>query len=168
MKNGYNGTARDVLWPVIANDLAYVAQYWNSTGFDLWEEVRGSSFFTTASQHRGACVEYKCGFYLVRVRTSVACGDPANLVHAALREGAVFSAAIGEICEYCDPVAQQVLCFMRKYWSEKNSHIISNSESIFFYHLPKPSSTKMHPPSQHGRATVWPRRQFHSCLHPQF
>ena len=50
--NGYTSTARDLVWPVIRNDLAYVAQYWNQTGFDLWEEVQGSSFFTVAAQHR--------------------------------------------------------------------------------------------------------------------
>ncbi|PNH41634.1 hypothetical protein VD0004_g5522 [Verticillium dahliae] len=44
--------ARDIVWPVIANDLAYTGQYWNSTGFDLWEEVSGSSFFTTQAQYR--------------------------------------------------------------------------------------------------------------------
>ncbi|KAH6691665.1 glucoamylase P [Plectosphaerella plurivora] len=44
--------ARDIIWPVIKNDLSYVGQYWNATGFDLWEEVSGSSFFTTQSQYR--------------------------------------------------------------------------------------------------------------------
>ena len=37
-------------WDVISNDLSYVGQYWNETGFDLWEEVLGSSFFATAVQ----------------------------------------------------------------------------------------------------------------------
>ncbi|EAQ86714.1 hypothetical protein CHGG_07967 [Chaetomium globosum CBS 148.51] len=50
--NGYKDTAKDVVWPVIKNDLAYTAQYWNETGFDLWEEVPGSSFFTIGSSHR--------------------------------------------------------------------------------------------------------------------
>lgn len=50
--NGYQSTANDIVWPVIRNDLNYVAQYWNQTGFDLWEEVNGSSFFTVASQHQ--------------------------------------------------------------------------------------------------------------------
>jgi glucoamylase len=45
-------TVSNVLWPIIHNDLSYVAQYWNQTGFDLWEEVEGSSFFTIAAQHR--------------------------------------------------------------------------------------------------------------------
>lgn len=53
VNNGYTSTAQSIVWPIIKNDLAYTAQYWNQTGFDLWEEVQGSSFFTTAAQHRG-------------------------------------------------------------------------------------------------------------------
>jgi len=53
LNNGYTTTAKDVVWPVIKNDLSYTAQYWNQTGFDLWEEVPGSSFFTILSSHRG-------------------------------------------------------------------------------------------------------------------
>ena len=72
VENGYSSTAERVVWPTVHNDLSYVAQYWywrttrnlgmpgrltgdgrNHTGFDLWEEVDGSSFFTVASQHRG-------------------------------------------------------------------------------------------------------------------
>ncbi|ORY65267.1 1, 4-alpha-D-glucan glucohydrolase [Pseudomassariella vexata] len=52
ISNGQEEKARDVVWPVIANDLSYTGQYWNATGFDLWEEVSGSSFFTTQSQYR--------------------------------------------------------------------------------------------------------------------
>lgn len=39
VSNGYTSTATSVVWPIIRNDLHYVAQYWNQTGFDLWEEV---------------------------------------------------------------------------------------------------------------------------------
>ena len=49
------GQLKDVktrIWPIIANDLSYVGQYWNQTGFDLWEETLGSSFFTVQNQHR--------------------------------------------------------------------------------------------------------------------
>ena len=73
VQNGYTSTASTIVWPVVQNDLNYVAQYWyvstscprgsiyskltersrNRTGFDLWEEVNGSSFFTIASQYRG-------------------------------------------------------------------------------------------------------------------
>lgn len=52
IKNGQSKTAKNVVWPVISNDLSYVGQYWNQTGFDLWEEILGSSFFTTQNQHR--------------------------------------------------------------------------------------------------------------------
>ncbi|KAA8571273.1 hypothetical protein EYC84_000600 [Monilinia fructicola] len=44
--------AKSVIWPIISNDLSYVAQYWNQTGYDLWEEVYGSSFFTFQNSHR--------------------------------------------------------------------------------------------------------------------
>ena len=52
IKNGQGKEAKVVLWPIIANDLSYVGQYWNQTGFDLWEETDGSSFFTIQNQHR--------------------------------------------------------------------------------------------------------------------
>ncbi|KAH8594506.1 1, 4-alpha-D-glucan glucohydrolase [Bisporella sp. PMI_857] len=52
IKNGKSKDVKNRIWPVIANDLSYVGQYWNSTGFDLWEEVLGSSFFTVQAQHR--------------------------------------------------------------------------------------------------------------------
>lgn len=40
------------IWPKIKIDLDFVSISWNNTGFDLWEEVDGSSFFTVAVQHR--------------------------------------------------------------------------------------------------------------------
>ncbi|KAF3007310.1 hypothetical protein E8E14_004704 [Neopestalotiopsis sp. 37M] len=50
--NGQVARAKTVVWPIVSNDLSYVGQYWNSTGFDLWEEVSGSSFFTVQNQYR--------------------------------------------------------------------------------------------------------------------
>jgi glucoamylase len=52
INNGYSSTASSLVWPIIQNDLSYVTEYWNQTGYDLWEEVDGSSFFTVAAQHR--------------------------------------------------------------------------------------------------------------------
>ncbi|CAG8976843.1 hypothetical protein HYALB_00012661 [Hymenoscyphus albidus] len=52
VKNGQSEKAKTIIWPVIQHDLSYVGQYWNATGFDLWEEVQGSSFFTTLSQYK--------------------------------------------------------------------------------------------------------------------
>ncbi|KAF9877776.1 glucan 1, 4-alpha-glucosidase-like protein [Colletotrichum karsti] len=96
VKNGYSSTASSVLWPVIRNDLNYVAQYWNQTGFDLWEEVQGSSFFTVASQHR------------------------------ALVEGSALARSLGLSCNACDAVAPQVLCFMGRFWSSSGNYMIAN------------------------------------------
>jgi glucoamylase len=52
MKHGQTKKVKNVIWPIISNDLSYVGQYWNQTGFDLWEEVNGSSFFTVQTSHR--------------------------------------------------------------------------------------------------------------------
>ena len=96
VNNGYTSTASSVVWPVIKNDLAYVAQYWNQTGFDLWEEVQGSSFFTVASQHR------------------------------ALVEGSALATLLGTTCSACDAIAPQILCFQQRFWSSSSGYIISN------------------------------------------
>lgn len=71
LTNGGSSTVTSMVWPIIANDLSYVGQYWNQTTFDLWEEVDGSSFFTTAVQHR------------------------------ALVEGTALSVQIGQTCPGC-------------------------------------------------------------------
>jgi glucoamylase len=31
--NGYSAYATDILWPIVRNDLSYVAEYWNQTGY---------------------------------------------------------------------------------------------------------------------------------------
>ncbi|RAK73005.1 glycoside hydrolase family 15 protein [Aspergillus fijiensis CBS 313.89] len=84
--HGQTALARANVWPIVRNDLAYVAEYWNETTFDLWEEVRGSSFFTTAVQHK------------------------------ALVEGQAFAEAVGEPCAGCAAVAPQILCHLQQYW----------------------------------------------------
>ncbi|ORY19259.1 1, 4-alpha-D-glucan glucohydrolase [Clohesyomyces aquaticus] len=81
--------AKEQVWPVVQNDLNYVAQYWNSTGFDLWEEVSGSSFFTTAVQHR------------------------------ALVEGSALAKKLGFSTANYDTQAPNVLCFLQTYWNGK-------------------------------------------------
>ena len=84
------------LIPIIEADLNYVQAYWNQTGFDLWEEVRGTSFFTTAVQHR------------------------------ALVEGAAFFASIGKPRPTFAATADSVLCFLQSYWNEERGFVISN------------------------------------------
>lgn len=34
-ENGQAETADSIIWPIVQNDLAYVAQYWNSTTFGM-------------------------------------------------------------------------------------------------------------------------------------
>ena len=80
----------DNIWPVVRNDLAYVGQYWNQTGFDLWEEVEGSSFFTLAAQYR------------------------------ALVEGGKLAAEIGKECRACAlQTSSAVLCLLQTFWNEQ-------------------------------------------------
>ncbi|KOS23231.1 Glucoamylase [Escovopsis weberi] len=93
--NGYQSTV-DSIWPVVRNDLNYVTQYWNQTGFDLWEEVKGSSFFTIANQHR------------------------------ALVEGANLAATLGQSGATYSSIAPQILCFMQTFWVSSGGYIDSN------------------------------------------
>lgn len=87
--HGQTSDAVNIMWPMIANDLAYVSQYWNETGFDLWEETDGSSFFTLAVQHR------------------------------ALVQGASLAKRLGRSCEACESQAPQILCFLQSFWNGK-------------------------------------------------
>lgn len=80
-------TVINIIWPIVANDLNYVAQYWNETGFDLWEEMDGSSFWATAVQHR------------------------------ALVQGVTFASSIGKTCSNCEAEASSILCFLQDYWN---------------------------------------------------
>ncbi|KZF25490.1 carbohydrate-binding module family 20 protein [Xylona heveae TC161] len=87
ISKGQTSTVQDIVWPIIQNDLSYVTQYWNQTGFDLWEEVSGSSFFTLNAQHR------------------------------ALVEGSTLASQIGKSCSYCDSQAPEILCFLQNFWN---------------------------------------------------
>lgn len=84
--NGARNQALTTVWPVISKDLAYTVRYWNQTGYDLWEEVNGSSFFTLSASHR------------------------------ALVEGAALAEELGQSCEGCAESAPQVLCFVQTFW----------------------------------------------------
>lgn len=68
----------------------------NDTGFDLWEEVSGSSFFTIANQHR------------------------------ALVQGSTLASSLGTSCPGCGAVAPQILCFLQSFWSSSSGYIIAN------------------------------------------
>lgn len=93
--------AKDKIWPVVRNDLTYVAQYWNETGFDLWEETLGSSFFTTAVQHR------------------------------ALVEGAAIGRRLGQPVSAYESQAPNVLCFLQSFWNGRHAVANTNTEEGF-------------------------------------
>ncbi|CAM1508813.1 Fc.00g025520.m01.CDS01 [Cosmosporella sp. VM-42] len=84
--HGRRSKAISKVWPVIEKDLAYAVKYWNRTGFDLWEEINGSSFFTLSASHR------------------------------ALVEGASLAKTLGKPCPDCAASASRVLCFLQSFW----------------------------------------------------
>lgn len=87
LESGGKAQVQSDIWPIVEKDLGYVTQNWNQTGFDLWEEVEGSSFFTVSAQHR------------------------------ALVEGVAFAEKLGETCEGCDEQAEQILCYLQDFWN---------------------------------------------------
>ncbi|KAN0140557.1 glycoside hydrolase [Lactarius tabidus] len=99
LSNGNITFLTDTLWPVIKLDLDYVAENWNQSTFDLWEEVNSSSFFTTAVQHR------------------------------ALREGSALAASIGESASFetYNTQAANLLCFLQTYWNPTAGYITANT-----------------------------------------
>jgi Glycosyl hydrolases family 15 len=110
--NKNNTKGPHALWPFIKLDLDYVATWWGQTtcvrfpnehplrahvfisSYDLWEEVRSSSFFTTAVQHR------------------------------ALREGATLAAKLGDSisADTYNTQATNVLCFLQVRRDSSISH----------------------------------------------
>jgi len=43
--SGHESEAKSTIWPLIKFDLEWVVENWESTGCDLWEEVRSDDFF---------------------------------------------------------------------------------------------------------------------------
>ncbi|RKF81064.1 Glucoamylase [Golovinomyces cichoracearum] len=96
INTNHKSTVTEFIWPIIQNDLHYIAQYWNKTGFDLWEEVEGSSFYTISAQYR------------------------------ALLEGSLLASLIGKTCPLCDSQAPQVICFLQNFWNSSGGYILAN------------------------------------------
>lgn len=87
LARGNTTLVADIVWPVIQNDLSYVALNWSEHTFDLWEEVDSLSFFTTAVQYR------------------------------ALKEGSILSQALGKSCPQCDSQSPLILCTLQSFWN---------------------------------------------------
>lgn len=86
----------NVYWPIIYNDLLYVAQYWNTTSYDLWEEVNGNSFFTTTAQHR------------------------------ALVQGTIWAERLNRTCEPCRQAPEIACFLENNFWNETGNYILAN------------------------------------------
>lgn len=87
ISEGQNGTIGATIWPILQNDLSYVTQHWNLSTFDLWEEVNGASFFTTAMQYR------------------------------ALIQGSQLAPDLNRSCDHCASEAPKILSFLQSYWN---------------------------------------------------
>ncbi|KAI0193802.1 carbohydrate-binding module family 20 protein [Astrocystis sublimbata] len=87
VSQGQKDKAKTVVWPIISNDLSYVGQYWNSTGFEVWEEVLGSSVFTTQNQLR------------------------------ALVDGKALAETLGVTCTGCDQAPQVACFLNQAFWN---------------------------------------------------
>jgi glucoamylase len=89
-ENGYQDAARNIVWPIVRNDLNYIAVHYLDAGLNLWSSLtintRVLSAFTTAAHHR------------------------------ALFEGAMFAKSIDEDYEEFISEASQVLCVLQNYW----------------------------------------------------
>lgn len=97
IEHGHTQTAKQVVWPIVSNDLNYVAQYWNQTGYDLWEEVGGTSFFTILAQNR------------------------------ALIQGRHIAHRLNLTCASCDAESPQIACFIaNNFWNATGGYIDAN------------------------------------------
>lgn len=92
-KHGNSKFVTESLWPVLKNDLDYVSQYWNLTGFDLWEETKSSSFFTISASFR------------------------------ALSEGASFASSLGHSNSKYLTQAKNILCYIQSFWDSSANAI---------------------------------------------
>lgn len=86
----------NVYWPIILNDLNYVGQYWNTTSYDLWEEVNGNSFFTTTAQHR------------------------------ALVQGSILAERLNQTCKPCLQAPEILCFLQSNFWNETGNYIAAN------------------------------------------
>ncbi|ETN44283.1 uncharacterized protein HMPREF1541_10463 [Cyphellophora europaea CBS 101466] len=86
----------NVYWPIILNDLNYVGQYWNTSSYDLWEEVNGNSFFTTTAQHR------------------------------ALVQGSILAEKLNQTCEPCQQAPEILCFLQNNFWNETGNYLLAN------------------------------------------
>ena len=93
---GQMDVVKNVYAPIIHNDLLYVGQYWNQSGYELWEEVHGSSFFTLNAQHR------------------------------SLVQGQLFFEELGLECAACAQAPQILCFIQNNFWNQTGGYITAD------------------------------------------
>jgi glucoamylase len=96
IETGRTTLAREIYWPLILNDLKYVGQYWNQTGYELWEEVHGTSFFTLNAQHR------------------------------ALTSGGYLAQKLGVPCTPCQQAPEILCLLQSSFWNQTGGYITAD------------------------------------------
>jgi glucoamylase len=96
MAAGKTSVAKEIYWPLILNDLKYVGQYWNQTGYELWEEVHGTSFFTLNAQHR------------------------------ALTSGGYLAKKLGVSCKPCTEAPKILCLLQSSFWNQTGGYITAD------------------------------------------
>jgi glucoamylase len=113
--NGDTATVKDSIWPLVKRDVGYVTDTWNQTGkltisltswavpganiqpgFDLWEEVNGTSFFTLVAQHR------------------------------SLIEGSAMASTVEDECPGCDTEAPKIRCLLKDMWNSGEGYMMAD------------------------------------------
>ncbi|KYK55735.1 glucoamylase I precursor [Drechmeria coniospora] len=136
IENGYSSTASTVIWPIIQNDLNYVAQYWYA-----WITSRHDPADLSASW-KGTRLDLTCGKKSMEVLSSQSLVNTGvSTVHnpipefrisyvltipSALVDGSNLAAALDKHATPYAAVASQVLCFLQSFWIQSSGYIDSN------------------------------------------
>src|SRR4051812_48190278 len=88
------------IMPAVVGDLEYVRQHWAEKGFDLWEEVRGTHFYTEMVERRALLDGAKLFDRLGKADLATACRDKVPGLETAISQH--FDATAGCIKETLD------------------------------------------------------------------
>lgn len=116
---GQMSMVKNTIWPIILNDLKYVGQYWNQTGYDLWEEVRFSLCSSSIPRRQPPNRGTRPGSLLIFSQVHGSSFFTINSQHRALTQGMLLAKKIGETCTPCGQ-APQILCFLSNFWNSKD------------------------------------------------
>lgn len=130
--NGYTSTANDIVWPVVRNDLNYVAQYWSVMQQPSLEPVLtviGTKPDLTCGKRSRAVRSLQL---VPSIEVSLLDDLPVRrCTHShfeALIEGASLAKKLGKSGDNYSNIAPQALCFLQTYWISSGKYVDSNSK----------------------------------------